>query len=122
MKRGDLTDKQWARLQPLLPPHKPRTGRPNHDHRNMINGMLWILRTGAPWRDLPERYGSVGSVSSRFYRWCQAGIWPRILAALQTEADAAGEIDWQTHYVDGTTVRAHHHAAGAKKGGRLTKH
>ncbi len=58
MHRYDLTDEQWARLQPLLPPQKPRTGRPNHDHRPIINGRQWILRTGAPWHDLPERYGS----------------------------------------------------------------
>jgi transposase len=56
--------------------------------------MLWIHRTGAPWRDRPERYGPVGTVSSRFYRWCRAGVWDRILCALQAEADARGEIDW----------------------------
>ena len=64
--------------------------------------MLWIHRTGAPWRDLPERYGPVGTVSSRFYRWCRAGVWDRILCALQAEADARGEIDWDLHFVDGT--------------------
>jgi len=57
----DLTDEQWARLLPLLPPQKPRTGRPNHDHRPIINGRQWILRTGAPWHDLPERYGSLSA-------------------------------------------------------------
>ena len=57
MGRGDLTDQQWQQLQPLLPPQKPTTGRPAKNHRTIINGILWVLRTGAPWRDLPERYG-----------------------------------------------------------------
>jgi transposase len=73
MGRFDLNDRQWARLEPLLPPQRPRTGRPNHDHRRIVSGILWALRTGAPWRDLPERYGPVGTVSSRFYRWREAG-------------------------------------------------
>jgi hypothetical protein len=55
VRRNDLTDVQWRRLAPLLPPERPRTGRPNHPHRTILNGILWILRTGAPWRDLPER-------------------------------------------------------------------
>ena len=74
MKRQDLIDTQWERLQPLLPPQKPRTGRPNLDHRWIVNGILWLLRTGAPWRDVPERYGPWRTVASRFYRWCRAGI------------------------------------------------
>ncbi len=65
MGRYDLTDRGWARLEPLPPPQRPRTGRPNHDHRRIVSGILWVLRTGAPWRDLPERYGPVGTVSSR---------------------------------------------------------
>src|SRR3982750_2855802 len=69
MRRLDVTDEQWRRLEPLLPPEKPRTGRPNHDHGRVVSGMLWIHRTGAPWRDLPERYGPAGTGSSRFYRW-----------------------------------------------------
>ena len=75
------------RLEPHLPPEKPWTGHPNAPHRRIINGILWILRTGAPWRDLPERYGPVGTVSSRFYRWRASGVWDRILAALQAEAE-----------------------------------
>jgi transposase len=115
MRRGELTDKQWERLEPLLPPQKPRTGRPNLDHRQVINGILWILRTGAPWRDLPERYGKWSTVASRFYRWRKNGIWKRLLAQLQAEGDAQGELDWEVHFVDGSIVRAHQHAAGAKK-------
>jgi transposase len=118
MSRGDLTDAEWARLEPLLPPQKPEVGRPNQDHRRIINGMLWINRTGAPWDDLPARYGPRGTVSSRFYRWRAAGIWARILAALQEQADAEGHVDWSKHYVDATVVRAHQHAAGAKGGPR----
>jgi transposase len=121
MHRGDLTNDEWARLQPLLPPQKPKTGRPAPDHRRVINGMLWVARTGAPWRDLPERYGAVGTVSSRFYRWRTAGIWDRIWATLQQQADAAGQLDWQLHYIDGSIVRAHQHAAGAKKGTPIQK-
>src|SRR5512135_2398896 len=113
--RFDLTDAQWATLQPLLPPEKPPTGRPNHDHRRILNGILWVHRTGAPWRDLPaERYGPVGTVSSRFYRWRQAGVWTQIWTTLQTAAEACGAIDWTLHFVDATIVRAHQHAAGAR--------
>ncbi len=114
MNRHDLTDRQWERLKSLLPPQKPPIGRPNLDHRIVINGILWIARTGAPWRDLPESYGVWSTVASRFYRWRKAGIWQRILEALQQRDDAAGRIDWQVHFVDGTIVRAHQHAAGAK--------
>lgn len=116
MRRHELTDEQWRRLAPLLPPERPATGRPNHDHRRLLNGILWRLRTGAPWRDLPERYGPWETVSSRFRRWQMAGVWDRILTALQAEGDAAGALDWSLHFVDGSVVRAHQHAAGAKKG------
>lgn len=118
MKRGDLKDSEWVRLEPLLPPQKPAVGRPSKDHRHVINGILWILRTGAPWRDLPRYYGKWKTVNSRFYRWQRAGIWARILAALQEQGDAAGLMDWDKHYIDGTVVRAHQHAAGAKGGTR----
>ena len=116
MHRGDLTDAQWSRLEPLLPTKKPKTGRINHDHRKIVNGILWILRTGAPWYDLPRRYGKTKTVASRYYRWRAAGIWDRILADLQTQADTDGELDWTLHLVDSTIVRAHQHAAGAQGG------
>jgi transposase len=122
MESRDLNNAQWERLHPLLPPQKPRTGRPGKDHRTIINGILWILRTGSPWRSLPERYGSWKTVSSRFYRWQQAGVWDRILAEVQRQADAEGRIDWSLHFVDSTVVRAHQHAAGAKGGTRTLKH
>lgn len=115
MGRGELSDEQWQRLEPLLPAQKPRTGRPNVEHRRIVNGILWGLRTGAPWRDLPERYGAWSTVASRFYRWREAGIWERIWAQVQSDADEQDEIDWEIHLLDGTVVRAHQHAAGAKK-------
>lgn len=113
-RRHELNDAEWARLQPLLPPHK--TGRPRHDDRRLLNGILWKLATGVPWRDLPERYGPWPSVYTRFRRWTQAGVWDHLFAAVQQQADAAGELDWERHFVDGTVIRAHQHAAGAKGG------
>ena len=75
VRRHELTDAQWAQLAPLLPPQRPRIGRPAKDHRTVLNGILWILRTGAPWRDLPERYGAWQTVYSRFRRWQHRGVW-----------------------------------------------
>ena len=119
-RRHELTDEQWEKLEPLVPPQKPRTGRPNQDHRTIINGILWILKTGAQWEDLPERYSSPKTVSSRLYRWRKAGIWDRVLAELQRMGDTLGEVQWIIHYIDGTSVRAHQSAAGAKKGTQKT--
>jgi len=113
--RGDLTDEKWERLQPLLPPQKPIVGRPALDHRHIINGILWILRTATPWRDLPERYGKWSTVASRFYRWCKSGLWDQLFEQILQLADAEGQLDWQVNDVDGTIIRAHQHAAGAAK-------
>jgi transposase len=121
MSRGELTDEQWARLQPLLPPQKPKTGRPARDCRIILSGILWIDRTGATWRDLPERYGPWQTVASRFYRWRKLGIWQRLLQTLQRQADERGELDWDKHYVDSTIVRPHQHTAGAKGGTQIPK-
>ena len=117
MGRHELTDAQWERLAPFLPPQTPRVGRPAHPHRRILNGILWILATGAPWRDLPACYGKWQTVSSRFYRWRRAGAWQRILAALQCREDRQGRLDWSVHFVDSTIVRAHQHAA---EGGRAS--
>lgn len=117
-RRYELTDDQWDRLAPLLPPQRARTGRPAHDHRTIVNGMLWILRSGAPWRDLPERYGPWQTVDARFRRWQRAGVWDRVLTALQSQAAADGTLDLTLTLIDGTHIRAHQQAAGAKKGGR----
>ncbi len=120
-----MTDAQWARLQPLVPPQRhgkgSKGGRPSIDHRRIINGILGILRTGAPWEDLPPRYGKRSTVSTRSYRWKQQGIWDHIYDALKAQADAAGELDWELHHIDATVVRAHQHAAGAKKGTQRAK-
>lgn len=111
----ELTDEQWAQLEPLLPPQRPRMGRPPHDHRLMLEGMLWVARTGSPWRDLPDGYGPWQSVASRFYHWRRTGVFAQVLTGLLEQADAAGTLDWLLHMVDSSTVRAHQHAAGARK-------
>lgn len=116
MRRHELSDEQWEQLAPLLPRQHPAHGRPANDHRTVLNGILWILRTGAPWRDMPERYGNWKTAYSRFTRWQQQGAWAGIFAALQRQADAEGRLDWAVHMVDATNIRAHQHAAGAKKG------
>jgi transposase len=82
----------------------------------VLSAILWVLRTGAPWRDLPERFGPWSTAWSRFRRWTAVGVWQRVLAALQRDADRDGRLDWTTHYVDGTVIRAHQHAAGAVGG------
>lgn len=88
MRGYELTDAQWERLEPLFPP-RARTGRPE-DVRFTLNGIYWILATGAPWRDLPGRYGKWQAVYSRFRLWRDGGVWDRVLEALQKEADARG--------------------------------
>jgi transposase len=115
-RRHELSDEQWDRLASLLPAQRPRTGRPAKDHRTVLNGILWVLRTGAPWRDLPERYGSWQTVYSRFRRWRDAGIWERVLVTLQADAAHDGTLDDTLVMIDGTSIRAHHQAAGATKG------
>ncbi len=118
MRRSELSDAQWEKLRPLLPAQKPPTGRPAKDHRTVLDGILWVLRTGSPERSLPECCGSWKPVSSRFSRRQRAGVWDRILSELQRQADAEGRLDWSLHFVDSTVVRAHQHAAGAKGGTR----
>jgi transposase len=112
-KRGELTNAGWARLTPLLPLNGKHGGQ-WRDHRQVINGILWRLRVGAPWRDVPVRYGPWQTCYDRFVRWRRDGTWDRLLALVQSAADTAGEVDW-TVCVDGTVVRAHQHAAGARQ-------
>ena len=76
------TFEHWEQLRPLLPPQKPQTGRPAADHRLVVEGMLWVVRTGSSWRELPERFGPWPTVSSRYQRWCKEGLWARILQVL----------------------------------------
>jgi transposase len=118
MARGDLTEHEWQQLQPLLPPQQTgRRGNQYHDHRTTLNGILWVLRTGAPWRDLPERYGPWQTCYARFRRWSRSGIFDRALAKLQAQADQQGQIDWAVTALDGSFIKAHPHAAGAPKRG-----
>ncbi|WP_435053495.1 IS5 family transposase [Kitasatospora phosalacinea] len=116
MARGDLTDAQWAALEPLLP-RGIKAGRPPlHTKRQLINGIRFRTRTGIPWRDLPERYGPWETVYGLFRRWQRDGTWHRILEQLQARADTKGLITWDIS-VDSTIVRAHQQAAGARKRG-----
>jgi transposase len=114
MQQRNVTNEQWARRKPVLPPQKPKTGRINLNHGRMINGIVWILRTGAPWDDVPRRDGQRGTVRSRAYRWRKKGIWNRSFAAGQAQAAAHNHLDWPIHCVDRTVIRAHQPAAGAK--------
>ncbi|WEH31865.1 IS5 family transposase [Streptomyces sp. AM 3-1-1] len=116
MRRHELTDESWALIAPLLAPG--RMGRPVRDRRQVVNGILWKLSTGAAWRDLPERYGPWKTVYERFRCWSADGTWDRLLAYVQQHSDAVGQVDWTLVCVDSTTVRAHQHAAGARKGGQ----
>jgi transposase len=119
-RRFDLDDGQWAVLEPLLPAGK-RPGRPpKWARRQLTDGIRWRVRTGAPWRDVPECYGSWLAVYGLFRRWQRAGIWAQVLAGLQARADAAGLITWDVS-VDSTIARAHQHAAGARRQPGLQK-
>jgi transposase len=114
--RFELTDAEYAVIEPLLPDRTPQRGGRWREHRQVINGILFRVRTGVPWRDVPERYGPWETLYQRFARWQEDGTWVRIEAHLQTRADAAGDLDWHGH-ADTSVVRAHQHAAGAQKGG-----
>ncbi len=94
VRRHELTDQAWAEIAPLL----PANGRPGGqwaNHRQVLNGILWKLSTGVPWRDLPERYGPWQTCYERFRRWQADGTWQRLLAHAQTRSDAVGEVDWE---------------------------
>jgi transposase len=115
LSRGDLKEAEWEVLKALLPVERPLgkrgRGRPPEDNRNVINGILWRLRTGAPWRDVPEKYGNWNSIYRRFLRWSKAGIWDTVASTLAATMAESG------HYnIDSTMVRAHVSAAGGKGG------
>jgi len=114
--RFELTDDEYTRIALLLPDITPQRGGRWRDHRQVLNGILFRVRTGVPWRDVPARYGPWKTLYKRFARWETDGTWARIEALLQTEADSVGDLDWRGH-ADSTVVRAHQHAAGARKGG-----
>ena len=109
--RYDLTEFEWRVIAPLLP-NKPR-GVPRVDDRRVLNGIFWVLRSGSPWRDLPERYGPHTTCYNRFRRWTKAGVWDRIMDAI-TDA-----YDGDVRMIDGTSVRVHHSAATLKKATRI---
>jgi transposase len=109
-RRYELTDEEWSKVQNLLPPERTNhKGRPRKDNRVMLNAMIWMARSGAPWRDLPERYGSWKSVYSRFRKWFNDGILDNIFHEFSLDAELS-ELS-----VDSTIVRAHQHSASATK-------
>ena len=110
-RRHELTDHQWEHIAPLVPRHGRRSQRSDRD---FINSVLWILKTGSPWRDLPERYGNWKTVFNRFSNWARSGHWERIFAALRLEKDEEGVL------VDATIARAHQDASGGKGGPHTT--
>ena len=113
MARGDISDEHWNIVGPLLPSERGRGCRPSHDNRRFFNGMLYALRTGLPWRDLPAEYGNWNSVHRRFRRWCAQGVFDLIL---ETLVKLGITDDWKIQMVDSTSVRGHSQAAGAKGG------
>jgi transposase len=116
MHRYELNDEKWALIEHHLPANGRRGGQWKV-HRRCVNGILWVLSSGAPWRDLPERYGPFQTVHRRHLRWRRDGTWERVLAHLRLVADERGLIDHQQWNADSTSVRATRHAAGARKKG-----
>jgi transposase len=122
MPRHELTDEELAWLEPLLPPERSgKPGKPFLPHRRILNGIFWILHTGAPWRDLPPEFGKWSTVYERFRRWRQSGLFQKILDALEAQGRRAERIDFAFSAVDGSSVRAHRGAAGARKKGARPK-
>lgn len=108
MHRHELTDAQWLQVEPLMP--MQRGPRAKRGDRNFVNAVMWRVRTGAPWRDIPERYGSWKTIYNRFARWAARGVWEQVFKRLQVDIDEAGSL------IDSTTIRAHQDAAGGKGG------
>ena len=115
VKRYELTDVQWQRIEGLLPGKVTDPGRTGADNRLFVNGVLWVLRSGAHWHDLPERYGKWKSVHTRFSRWAKAGVWERVFKVLT--ADRKNEY----LMIDTTLVRAHQQAATGKGGAAIRR-
>ena len=114
-KRHEVSEDEWALLDSVIPKSTAATGRPARDRREMLNGLLWILCTGAQWRDLPERFGPWETVYSTFRTWRKSGVYDAILDTLHVRLDQAGKIDWDLWCIDGTSVRGSRSAAGASK-------
>ena len=113
VRRHELTDEQWQAIAALLPP-SGAVGRPRVDDRRVINGMLFKAKTGVAWRDLPERYGPWKTVYNRFWRWSRNGTLTLLVRQVRVIADAVDELDREVS-VDSSIVRAHQHAAGARR-------
>ena len=114
-KRYELTEAQWSRISPLLPGKAGDPGRTATDNRLFVNGCLWVLRSGAHWCDLPERYGKWKTVHRRFSRWCHAAVWERVFVALTADRDN------QYLMIDSTIVRAHQQATSGKGGPKIRR-
>ena len=108
--RYELSDSEWDSIKNLLPPEHIGQGRPSKPNRDTLNGILWVAKSGAAWRDLPERYGSWGTVYSKFKKWSDAGVFQKMFDALNLDADM------QELSLDSSCVKAHQASAGAKKG------
>ena len=119
MRRYEVTDGQWELIADLMPHDTRRGGRRWRDHRQVLNGIFWVLHTGAQWRELPDRYGPWKTAYNRFARWRRAGLIDRVLERLQVRLDDEGRIDWDLFCIDGTNIRASRSAAGARTGGAL---
>jgi transposase len=113
---AELSDRAWERIEPVLPSSDGLRGRPFRDHRQVIEGIVYRYRTGVAWRDLPERFGPWQTVWKRHHRFATDGTWDRLLARIQADADAGGDLDWSVS-VDSSVVRAHQHGATAKRTG-----
>ena len=112
-KRYELTQAQWERIAPMLPGKDSDPGRTGGDNRLFVNGCLWVLRSGAHWRDLPERYGKWKTLHKRFTRWAKAGVWDEVFASLIKDRDN------QYLMLDSTLIRAHQQAATGKGGTKI---
>ena len=110
-----LSDSQWERMRPHLPGKPSDPGRTAIDNRLFVEAVLWIARTGVPWRDLPDTFGNWNSIFVRFSRWSKGGVWDRLFAAM------ADDPDFEYIMIDSTIVRAHQHAAGKKAGLKLVR-
>ena len=115
MASGDLTDAEWELVGTLLPRERGRPGRPGHENRPILDGILWRAREGARWRAVPERYGKWNTVWRRFARWRDLGVFEALFAALA----GSGAAEERVQMLDSTVIRAHQHAAGAKKGAAI---
>ena len=115
MIRRELTDAQWARIEKLVPGKEGDKGRHGEDNRLFVDAVLWIGRTGSPWRDLPDEFGNWNSVFQRFRRWAKKGVWESLFKALVESPD------FEYLIIDSSIVRAHQHAAGAKGAAKIRR-